>query len=113
MTLESGAGVEDCPSGWSFYSFLCLFFLGHYGPATQLLLMRNLATDHSEIRDKLASCLGGSVDLEKNEDTGIAVMTFNNTKAKNAYSGKYLPCHPALSIPFPTHSYRNLQVCVC
>jgi aerobic-type carbon monoxide dehydrogenase small subunit (CoxS/CutS family) len=41
----------------------------------------------SEIRDQLKQYQGGGVDLEKNAETGIAVLTLNNTKRKNALSG--------------------------
>ena len=38
----------------------------------------------------LEKCGGGSVDLYKNEDNGIATLLINNPAKKNALSGKKL-----------------------
>lgn len=41
----------------------------------------------SSARDVLSQWKGGSVDLEKDEDTGIASIILNNPDKKNALSG--------------------------
>ena len=42
-----------------------------------------------EIREQLLQSKGGSVDLIKNEDTGIATLCLNQPERRNAISGNY------------------------
>ncbi|XP_064625096.1 ethylmalonyl-CoA decarboxylase-like [Lineus longissimus] len=42
------------------------------------------------IRAKLAACPGGSIDLNKCCETGIATVTINNPKTRNAFSGSMM-----------------------
>lgn len=41
----------------------------------------------AEVEDLLASARGGSVDLQKDDETGIATVTLNHPAKKNAMSG--------------------------
>jgi hypothetical protein len=41
----------------------------------------------AEIREQLLQSTGGSVDLIKNEDTGIATLCLNQPERRNAISG--------------------------
>lgn len=57
--------------------------------------MRHKATNYysdpetpiAEIRKQLLQSSGGSVDLVKNEDTGIATLCLNHPERRNAISG--------------------------
>ncbi|XP_069693644.1 ethylmalonyl-CoA decarboxylase-like isoform X1 [Periplaneta americana] len=44
----------------------------------------------AEIRARLLQSTGGSVDLEKNEETGIATLCLNHPERRNAVSGKMM-----------------------
>lgn len=44
----------------------------------------------AEIRRHLSKFLGGSVDLIKNEENGLATVLLNNATKKNAISGKVI-----------------------
>jgi hypothetical protein len=44
-------------------------------------------TPIAEIRERLFQAKGGSVDLIKNEDTGIATLCLNQPARRNAISG--------------------------
>lgn len=46
-------------------------------------------TPTAEIRKLLLQSKGGSVDLIKNEDTGIATLCLNQPERRNAISGNY------------------------
>lgn len=46
-----------------------------------------------EIREELQKYPGGSVELTKDDDTGIAVLTLNNLGKKNSLSGMSLEHH--------------------
>jgi hypothetical protein len=46
-------------------------------------------TPTAEIREQLLQSKGGSVDLIKNEDTGIATLCLNQPERRNAVSGNY------------------------
>jgi hypothetical protein len=46
-------------------------------------------TPTAEIREQLLQSKGGSVDLIKNEDTGIATLCLNQPERRNAISGNY------------------------
>lgn len=41
-----------------------------------------------KVREQLKGFPGGSVDLIKDNETGIATITMNNPEKKNAFSGK-------------------------
>ncbi|XP_064626571.1 ethylmalonyl-CoA decarboxylase-like [Lineus longissimus] len=47
-------------------------------------------TSRRMIRAKLAACPGGSIDLNKCCETGIATVTINNPKTRNAFSGSMM-----------------------
>ena len=49
--------------------------------------IRHLSSQLAEIRDQLGQYQAGMVELKKNADTGIAVLTLNNPGRKNALSG--------------------------
>lgn len=44
-------------------------------------------TETAEIRKRLLQSRGGSVDIVKNEDTGIATLCLNHPERRNAISG--------------------------
>jgi hypothetical protein len=44
-------------------------------------------TPIAEIRKQLLQSIGGSVDLVKNEDTGIATLCLDHPERRNAISG--------------------------
>ena len=46
-------------------------------------------TPTAEIHELLLQSEGGSVDLIKNEDTGIATLCLNQPERRNAISGNY------------------------
>ncbi len=49
-------------------------------------------SDDSDIRKVMASFPGGSVELQKNDEKGIAKILLNNPSKKNAFSGQcFLP----------------------
>ncbi|XP_069693660.1 ethylmalonyl-CoA decarboxylase-like isoform X2 [Periplaneta americana] len=53
----------------------------------------------AEIRARLLQSTGGSVDLEKNEETGIATLCLNHPERRNAVSGGDLNMARLLSNP--------------
>ena len=49
---------------------------------------QRLFSQLSEIRDQLGQYQAGTVELQKNTNTGIAILTVNNPGKKNAMSGR-------------------------
>lgn len=45
--------------------------------------------DIERVCQELANFEGGKIDLDKNEETGIAIMTINNPTRKNSFTGKF------------------------
>ena len=45
--------------------------------------------DEERFRSLLENFQGGSVDLKKNEENGIATLLVNNPTKKNAFTGKF------------------------
>ncbi|XP_076440320.1 ethylmalonyl-CoA decarboxylase-like [Babylonia areolata] len=52
--------------------------------------VRRLVSQFAAIRNHLQQHQAGSVELEKNSDTGIAILTLNNPGRKNAVSGSMM-----------------------
>jgi len=55
---------------------------------------RHTTGAHESIREKLQAFPGGSIDLQKRQESGIAVLTVNNPARMNAFSGNLLVCLP-------------------
>ncbi|KAL8615104.1 hypothetical protein ACOMHN_009180 [Nucella lapillus] len=60
-----------------------------YG-AKHSLFLRRLMSQLADIRQHLQQYQAGSVELSKDADTGIAVLTLNNPSRKNALSGSMM-----------------------
>ncbi len=45
------------------------------------------------IREKLQAFSGGSIELQKQQESGIAVLTVNNPARMNAFSGELTLCY--------------------
>ena len=46
--------------------------------------------DLAAIKEEMGKYEGGSIDLDLDEQTGIAVMTINNPRTRNALTGTVL-----------------------
>ncbi len=69
------------------------------------------SSDFSEARKLLAAYPGGSVDLEKDEQRGMAKILLNNPGKKNAFSGECLPPFPHLDVPGAVQGRRVRVSC--
>ncbi|XP_070196391.1 ethylmalonyl-CoA decarboxylase-like [Littorina saxatilis] len=61
-----------------------------YGGLRTVESVRQLSSQLAEIREQLGQYRAGSVDLTKNNDTGVAIITLNNPQRKNALSGSMM-----------------------